>query len=652
MKKRIFCGLITLIMIASCFYAMAIGTSATEDDNIVIVIDPGHGGTDPGNTGSVQFGGDYESHHVYDISKYVEERLNQYEGVTVYLTRENIDDTADCPTLESRPNFAKEKGADAFVSIHTNSFAGTGRAYGAEIWVPDANISFNNKIAVDSQAASSVVLATMNEQTGVRARSSNKTSTSSSAKYSTGENADKLVVLRGGRTNNIPVVMLVETCFATDESDYNSFLATTEKRMKMGYAIADGLASYYKLAPKVPTGLTAQYGNTLSSVSLPAGWSWVNPDAKVGNAGTNHFPATFTGADAVAVTENLAVTVEKATPTYTIPKNLTAQFKSQLSSVALPEGWAWQKGAISLDRLGTFSFDAIFTPEDTNNYISIKAKVSVTITCEEHIYENSCDTECDCGFVREITHTYDNACDAECNICKAVRTPADHVYSFPCDAICNVCGAEREAEAHVYTNDCDKVCNVCDGTREIAHSYDNNCDPACNVCGDMREITHVYSHVCDAYCDVCGAKREVDNHTYTNDCDSYCDICSANRTPADHVYTNACDTDCDVCGSDREITHTFDNDCDGDCNVCGTTRATAHVFDNGCDKTCNVCGATRNVSHNFDSDEDTECNVCGAVRASATVDTKKERGCRSSISGIFAIIASVAIGFAFTRKKK
>ena len=612
MKKRLFCAFITLIMIIACLSILSIGAIAAENDTIVIVIDPGHGGKDPGNTGATQFGGEYESHQTYDISKYVKERLLQYAGVEVYLTREDMADNEPKIPPEERPTIAAGYNADALVSIHTNLFEGTGRAYGAEIWVPDATISYNNEMAITSQTAASLIMTSMHEQTGVRVRPSKPSSlpsglktelTTSSSTYPTGEKMDKLAIINGGRKNNIPVAMLIETCFASDESDYNSFLSTTEKRKAMGYAIADGLAEYYELA------FSATYGDKLSDVILPAGWAWTNPNASVGNAGVNFFPAVFT-ADSTR-TDNFAIQVEKAVPAYTIPKNISAKYMSTLSDVQLPDGWSWQKSDTLLDREGQYKFAAIFTPEDTDNYITIKAEVYITISC---------------------SHEYDNGCDAECNICSATRTPEAHKYNAVCDTTCNVCSATREAAEHKYSNSCSTICSACGEEREITHAYDNDCDTDCNVCGNTRDITHTYSHVCDSYCDICEAKREVNNHTYSNACDPYCDICSEKRTSDNHVYTNSCDTTCDVCGSEREITHTYNNDCDTSCNVCGTTRSVAHAY----------------------ADEaDTECDVCGAVRASVSVNTEAKRGgCRSSISGIIAIISSIAIGFIVIKKRK
>lgn len=47
----------------------------------------------------------------------------------------------------------------------------------------------------------------------------------------------------------------------------------------------------------VPVNLTATYGDVLSSVELPEGWTWENPDALVGSAGGQSRTTIFTPAD-------------------------------------------------------------------------------------------------------------------------------------------------------------------------------------------------------------------------------------------------------------------------------------------------------------------------------------------------------------------
>ncbi len=48
---------------------------------------------------------------------------------------------------------------------------------------------------------------------------------------------------------------------------------------------------------EVPTGLTAIYGDTLSNISLPDGFTWNAPETSVGDVGTRTFTATYTPTD-------------------------------------------------------------------------------------------------------------------------------------------------------------------------------------------------------------------------------------------------------------------------------------------------------------------------------------------------------------------
>ena len=84
--------------------------------------------------------------------------------------------------------------------------------------------------------------------------------------------------------------------------------------IKVGGATASVEYTIVKADPTytVPTDLKATYGDTLSSVTLPTGWSWTNGSQSVGNAGTNTFKAKFTPADTTNynTVENVDVTVK------------------------------------------------------------------------------------------------------------------------------------------------------------------------------------------------------------------------------------------------------------------------------------------------------------------------------------------------------
>ncbi|MGL4914039.1 MAG: N-acetylmuramoyl-L-alanine amidase family protein [Romboutsia sp.] len=105
------------------------------DKKYTIVLDPGHGGKDPGNPGySTRQKGStvkiYEKDICLDVSKKVASILSKQNDVQVVLTR-----TEDkYIELEDRANLANTQKADALVSIHMNAEAGGDTAYGIETY--------------------------------------------------------------------------------------------------------------------------------------------------------------------------------------------------------------------------------------------------------------------------------------------------------------------------------------------------------------------------------------------------------------------------------------------------------------------------------------------------------------------------------------
>ena len=79
-----------------------------------IIIDPGHGGKDPGAIGRR---GLKEKNVVLDIARRLKRRLNESSNLKVYLTRSK---DVFVP-LSKRASFAHRKGGDIFLSIHANS---------------------------------------------------------------------------------------------------------------------------------------------------------------------------------------------------------------------------------------------------------------------------------------------------------------------------------------------------------------------------------------------------------------------------------------------------------------------------------------------------------------------------------------------------
>ena len=87
---------------------------APKDDGIFhVVIDPGHGGKDPGAV----VGDIYEKDINLAIALMVRDKLAREEGIKVSMTREN--DTF--LSLTERADFANDLNADLYVSVHANA---------------------------------------------------------------------------------------------------------------------------------------------------------------------------------------------------------------------------------------------------------------------------------------------------------------------------------------------------------------------------------------------------------------------------------------------------------------------------------------------------------------------------------------------------
>jgi N-acetylmuramoyl-L-alanine amidase len=94
--------------------------------DIVIAIDAGHGGEDPGASGSR---GQHEKDVVLAIAKELQRQINGEKGFRAELTR-----TGDYfIPLRGRTEIARKKGADLFVSIHADA-APSAAAFGASVF--------------------------------------------------------------------------------------------------------------------------------------------------------------------------------------------------------------------------------------------------------------------------------------------------------------------------------------------------------------------------------------------------------------------------------------------------------------------------------------------------------------------------------------
>src|SRR6266508_546755 len=103
-----------LAALVLCAGLTQIAGSAPRRQVLVVVLDPGHGGSNTGAAGVVE--GLYEKRITLAIARAVARRL-QARGVEVVMTR----DDDHYVTLRERVRRANASGADLLMSIHTNA---------------------------------------------------------------------------------------------------------------------------------------------------------------------------------------------------------------------------------------------------------------------------------------------------------------------------------------------------------------------------------------------------------------------------------------------------------------------------------------------------------------------------------------------------
>ena len=127
-----------MLLLLFCLSALSIQSFA-QKDKIIVVIDPGHGGSDPGHLSS-------NKNHLpeKDLNLLIAKKFGSYieqnmKNVTIIYTR--TDDSF--PSLDDRVEKANNAKADYFISIHCNANART-NVHGTESHVH----SMNSKKAV------------------------------------------------------------------------------------------------------------------------------------------------------------------------------------------------------------------------------------------------------------------------------------------------------------------------------------------------------------------------------------------------------------------------------------------------------------------------------------------------------------------------
>lgn len=201
--------------------------------NYVVVIDPGHG-SDEYKGG--EFGPYIEKDIDLAVANVIKSRLEEYEGVTVVLTRTGDDNVG----LKQRCDIAKASNADLFVSVHFN-LSPNHDFYGSEVWIPVQKDYYNKTYPLANELMNNF------EGMGLFSRGI-KTRVNS-----TGKN-NYYAVLKYSTDYGIPSV-LVEHCHMDNVKDnwilpINDKTAFQNSLVRFGGEDADAIAKYLHLKSK------------------------------------------------------------------------------------------------------------------------------------------------------------------------------------------------------------------------------------------------------------------------------------------------------------------------------------------------------------------------------------------------------------------
>ncbi len=253
--------------------------------DIVIALDAGHGGEDPGSVG---LKGTYEKDVVLAIAKRVKTELDAIPGFKAMLVR-----TGDYfIPVRKRPEKAREMRADLFVSIHADAFhdrsvrgggvfiLSNGRASSeAARWIADrqnrsdlvGGVSLDDK---DDTLAS--VLLDLSQSASLEAsqQAAERVHKSMSG-FATMHKRHVEKASFGMLTSPDIPSMLVETAFISNPKEERQ-LKSIQWQKKMARAIAKGVQEYFELQPPPGTWLAANKpagthlvgsGETLSEIA-------------------------------------------------------------------------------------------------------------------------------------------------------------------------------------------------------------------------------------------------------------------------------------------------------------------------------------------------------------------------------------------------
>lgn len=225
--------------------SMAADSSAETEparEPICIVLDPGHDDTCSRNHPEL---GMNEQDLNLKIALACRDELNTYEGVEVFMTRED----GSCPDngigsddVTGRTAYAQSVGADLFVSIHNNA---TGLGYPSEANGSELYISVHSAFTDESRKLGESILEELTTRVDLASRGVLTRVKPEKGYYEDGNVKDWYYLISTSVERGFPGI-IIEHAFMDNPHD-NELLKNDENLKAMGIADATGIAKYYGL---------------------------------------------------------------------------------------------------------------------------------------------------------------------------------------------------------------------------------------------------------------------------------------------------------------------------------------------------------------------------------------------------------------------
>lgn len=235
-RKNNLALIVLIFLLAIAVYSLNIGntdaaaTVTGDDVQRVVILDPGHGGEDPGMVSSsglkekdINLAVAFKTKELLEKDNYKvimtreEDKLVYPEGTPGYTQKRKHD-------LIRRKKIMDESGANIVVSIHLNSFVGDPNQKGAQAFYPH-NSPESQKLALLLQKAVKEVADPDNKRQALVRGKPDET---------------PIIILRDLKTTTA----IIECGFLSNEEDEKR-LATEEYQNKLALAIKTGIDNYF-----------------------------------------------------------------------------------------------------------------------------------------------------------------------------------------------------------------------------------------------------------------------------------------------------------------------------------------------------------------------------------------------------------------------